>query len=306
MGKAVQFDRYGDISELHWVDIPTPQPAPDRVLVEVRAAGINPGEAAIRKGLMKDIYPATFPSGEGSDLAGIVLAVGDKVKDFKPGQEVLGWSDERSSHATHVSVPARQLLPKPASIPWDVAGALYVAGVTAWSAVNALQVHAGETVVVSGAAGGVGSIAVQLLLVRGAKVIAIASERNHEWLRSLGAFPVAHDERTFQRVRDAASGDVQAWLDAFGGGYVKMAVELGVKPSRINTIIDFQGAREFGARTQGLSGAPAREALAQVVELIDQGKLRVFIAATYPMEKVREAYGELEKRRTRGKIVLVN
>src|SRR3984885_3356236 len=132
MPRAVRFDRYGDIDVLHVVDVERPTPGPGEVLVRVKAAGINPGEASIRKGLMDKLFPATFPSGEGSDFAGVVEEIGPGVEEFAVGDEVLGWSDQRSSHAELVVVPATQLIPKPAGVSWEAAGALYVAGATAW------------------------------------------------------------------------------------------------------------------------------------------------------------------------------
>ena len=122
----------------------------------MQAAGINPGEASIRKGLLDAVFPATFPSGEGSDLAGVVHQLGAGVTDFSVGDEVVGWSWQRSSQADYVSVPAVQLIPKPPALTWPVAGSLYVVGVTAYAAVRAISVQPGETVVVSAAAGGVG------------------------------------------------------------------------------------------------------------------------------------------------------
>lgn len=307
MSRAVRFDAYGDIDVLKVVEVPMPTPGPDRVVVEVRAAGINPGEAAIRRGVFKDMWPAHFPSGEGSDFSGVVTAVGDKVKDFKVGDEVLGWSDERSSHATHVSVPSTHLVRKPPRLSWEVAGSLYVAGLAAWASVDAVKPKSGDTVVVSGAAGGVGSIAVQLLLLRGARVIAIASEKNHEWLKKLGAIPVHHDEKTLQHIREAApEGRVDAWVDAFGSGYVDMAIQLGVPPQRINTLIDMQAARKHGAQMRGTAAVASASVLEKLAGLVADGKVEVPIAARYPLDQVREAFTELEKRHTHGKIVLVN
>jgi NADPH:quinone reductase-like Zn-dependent oxidoreductase len=307
MSRAVQFDHYGDVSVLHVVEVSTPTPGPDRVVVEVRAAGINPGEAAIRRGAMDKMFPAHFPSGQGSDFSGVVTAVGDKVKDFKPGDEVLGWSDERSSHATHVSVPSSHLARKPKQLSWEVAGSLYVAGLAAWASVEAVHPKQGDTVVVSGAAGGVGSIAVQLLLLRGARVIAIASEKNHAWLQKLGAIPVNHDEQTLRHIREAApQGRVDAWVDVFGGGYVDMATQLGVPRERINTIIDFEAAKKHGVQTRGTQSIASANVLEQLAKLVAEGKVEVPIAARYPLDQVREAFSELEKRHTRGKIVLVN
>jgi NADPH2:quinone reductase len=306
MSRAVQFEQYGDVSVLHVVEVPMPSAQPGRVVVEVRTAGINPGEATIRSGALEDVFPAHFPSGEGSDLAGVVVAVGAGVTNVEPGQEVLGWSDERASHATHVSVPAEHLVQKPAGLSWDAAGSLYVAGMAAWASVEAVKVKQDETVVVSGAAGGVGSIAVQLLVLRGARVIGIASEHNAAWLRHLGAIPVVHDERTIEHIRVVAPAGVDAWVDVFGHGYVTMAVELGVEPGRINTTIDFQAAKKFGAQTRGTQSVGSADNLAKLAALVAEGKVRIPIAAKYPLDQVRDAFRELEKRHTRGKIVLVN
>src|SRR3984957_11019312 len=162
MSKAVQFDSYGGIDVLEVRDVPRPVPAAGEVVVEVRAAGINPSEAVIRSGALHHMFPATFPSGQGSDLAGVVAELGAGVNGFAVGDEVIGFSMKRSSQAEYVSVPATQLTPRPPTVSWEVAGALFVAGVTAYAAVRAVQLAPGSTVAIAGAAGGVGSIAVQL------------------------------------------------------------------------------------------------------------------------------------------------
>jgi NADPH:quinone reductase-like Zn-dependent oxidoreductase len=178
--KAVRFDHYGGIDVLKVADVPRPAPGPGQVLVQVKAAGINPGEAKIREGLLHSRWPATFPSGEGSDLAGIVAQIGDRVTGFAPGDEVIGFTDNRASQAEYVVVEEKNLAAKPAGVPWEVAGALFVAGTTAYAAVRSVALSTGDTVAVSGAAGGVGSIAVQLARRAGATVIGLASEANHE------------------------------------------------------------------------------------------------------------------------------
>ena len=162
MSKAVQFDQYGDVDVLDVRDVEKPVPAEGEVLVAVKAAGINPGEAAIRRGVMHERWPATFPSGQGSDLAGVVAEVGRGVDAFAVGDEVLGFTEQRASHAEFVVVPAENLTAKPAGVPWDQAGSLYVVGTTAYAAVRSVALAPGDTVAVAGAAGGVGSIAVQL------------------------------------------------------------------------------------------------------------------------------------------------
>lgn len=305
--RAVRFEGYGDRDVLYVTDVPRPDPSPDGVVVEVRATSINPGEAAIRSGALAEVFPATFPSGEGSDLAGVVTAVGDRVTGVEVGDEVVGWSDERAAHATHVAVPASQVVPKPAGLEFDVAGSLYVAGMAAVASVESVDPQAGETVVVSGVTGGVGVIAAQLLQRRGVEVVGIASERNQEWLRSLGVTPVAYGEdpaATLARVRDAVPDKVHAWIDLYGGGYVAQAIELGVPAERINTIIDVAAVREHGVRNDGTGTAASAENVAFLADLAADGALEIPIAATYPLDRVRDAFAELEQRHTRGKIVL--
>ena len=164
MARAVRFDRYGDRDVLYVADVAVPEPATGEVVVEVRSAGINPGEAAIRNGALQASFPATFPSGEGSDRAGVVSSVGDGVTEFAVGDEVLGWSWRRSSHAEYVAVPVTQLIQKPAESSWRLPARLYVVGCTAFAAVRAVGAEQGDTVAVSGAAGGVGTVVVQLLV----------------------------------------------------------------------------------------------------------------------------------------------
>ncbi len=190
--RAVRFDRYGGPDVLYVADVPTPRPGPGEVLVEVRAAAINPGEAAIRSGAMDPQSTGSFPSGEGSDLAGVVVAAGPDVTAFGLGDEVLGYSWTRSSHATHAAVPATQLIRKPSGMAWEVAGSLYVVGVTAYAAARAVGAGPGDVVAVSAAAGGVGRVLTQLLVHRGARVLGIASNANAGWLTAHGAVPVEY------------------------------------------------------------------------------------------------------------------
>ena len=302
--KAVRFDGYGGIDVLRVADVDRPVPGAGQVLVEVRAAAVNPGEAAIREGVFADRWPATFPSGQGSDLAGVVVEVGAGVDGWAAGDEVIGYTDNRASQAEYVLVDAAHLVSRPAGVSWDAAGSLYVAGTTAWAAVRAVSPAEGDTVVVSGAAGGVGSLAVQLARLAGARVIGLASEPNHGWLRDHGVVPVAYGPGVEDRIREASGGRVDAFVDTFGGGYVDLAVALGVAPERIDTIIDWEAAGRHGTRTDGNLVGAAGGGLAEVAALVDKGLLEVPIARVYPLAEVRDAYRELARRHTRGKIVL--
>jgi NADPH:quinone reductase-like Zn-dependent oxidoreductase len=302
--KAVRFESYGDIDVLNVVEVPDPVAGPGEVLVRVKAAGISPGETMIRKGYLHELWPATFPSGQGSELAGVVEQVGEGVDDWNAGDEVIGFTDNRASQAELVVVPATNLVRRPAAVSWDAAGALFAVGSTGWAAVRAVGVSSGDVVVISGAAGGVGTVAVQLARNAGATVIGLASEPHHDWLRDHGAIPVTYGDGVAERIREAADGRVDAMIDTFGSGYVDLAVELGIAPERINTLIDYQAAGRVGAKTEGSSVGATAAVLAELVQLIEDGMLEIPIADTYPLDQVRAAYTELEKRHTLGKIVL--
>ena len=304
MPQAVRFDEYGGIDVLRVTEVDRPVPGPGQVLVRVKAAGINPGEAKIRQGMLAQRWPTTFPSGEGSDLAGVVEELGPGVTGFAVGDEVIGFTDNRASHAELALVEAANLIPRPAGVSWEAAGSLYVAGATAWAMVHAVAAGPGDTVVVSGAAGGVGSIAVQLAKIAGATVIGLASEANHPWLSSHGVIGVSYGEGVAGRIRAASGGRVDAFLDTVGGGYVQLALELGVRPERIDTIADFEARAKYGVKADGSAAGATAEVLAVLAGLIDSGRLEIPIASVYPLARVRDAYRELEQGHTRGKIVL--
>ncbi|MEY9964305.1 NADPH:quinone reductase-like Zn-dependent oxidoreductase [Streptacidiphilus sp. MAP12-16] len=305
MPKAVRYDEFGGIDVLRVDEVERPVPGDGQVLVRVKAAGINPSEAVIRTGALAHLFPSTFPSGQGSDLAGVIEEIGAGVAGFSPGDEVIGFTQKRASQAELVLVEAGDLTRKPEKVSWEVAGSLYVVGVTAWGAVHAVQPKEGETVVISGAAGGVGSLAVQLARRTGATIIGLASESNHDWLKSHDVIPVAYGEGVADRIRAAAPSGVDAFIDTFGDGYVELALSLGVATDRIDTIADFAAAEKYGVKTDGGTAAgPGAKVLAELAALIADGHLDVPVANVYPLAQVRGAYTELERRHTHGKIVL--
>ena len=306
MPRAVRYDEYGGIDVLEVVDVERPVPGPGQVLVRVKATAVNPGEAAIRKGLLHDRWPSTFPSGQGSDLAGVVEEVGPGVEGFAVGDEVLGFTYDRSSQAELAVTDASKLTHRPAGVPWAAAGSIFIAGTAAYASVRAVDPHPGDVVVVAGAAGGVGLIAAQLARNAGAKVIGLASEPHHAWLAENRIVPVTYGSGVADRIRAAApEGQVDAFVDAFGDGYVDLAIDLGVKPDRINTVIDFAAAQRYGTNADGNASADSAEVLAELAGLIADGRLEIPIARTYPLDEVRQAYAELEQRHTNGKIVLL-
>ena len=305
--KAVRFDQYGPVGVLDVRDVPTPEPGPGQVLVRVNAAGINPGEAKIREGLLDALWPATFPSGQGSDFAGVVERIGPGVQNVAAGDKVIGWVDTRSSQAEYVVADEQNLAPKPSGLPWEVAGAIPVVGFTAWAMVRAVDLKPGDTVVVVGAAGGVGSLAVQLAKRKGATVIGLAGPSNHDWLTRHGVIPVVYGDGVADRIRAAAApAMVDAFLDTYGGDYVELALnDLKVAPERIDTVVRFDAVAKYGVKADGNGAGASAATLEELAGLVAAKELELPIARTYPLTEVGAAYAELAKGHIRGKIVLI-
>jgi NADPH:quinone reductase-like Zn-dependent oxidoreductase len=305
--KAVRFDQYGPVGVLDVREVPTPEPGQGQVLVQVKAAGINPGEAKIREGALHERWPATFPSGQGSDFAGVVERVGPGVDAVAAGDKVIGWVDTRSSQAEYLVADQQNLAPKPSGLPWEVAGGIPVVGFTAWAMVRAVDLKPGDTVVVAGAAGGVGSIAVQLAKRKGATVIGLAGPSNHDWLTRHGVIPVAYGDGVADRIRAAAApAAVDAFLDTFGGDYVELALnDLKVRPERIDTVVRFDAVAKYGVKAEGNAAGASAATLEELARLIASKDVELPVARTYPLAEVGAAYAELAKGHLRGKIVLI-
>ena len=304
--KAVRFDEYGPASVLEVRDVPIPEAGPGQVLIRVKAAGINPGEAKIRDGSLHERWPATFPSGQGSDFAGVVERLGAGVTAVAERDDVIGWVDTRSSQAEYVVADQDDLARRPSGLPWEVAGAIPVAGFTAWAMVRAVDLKPGDTVVVSGAAGGVGSLAVQLARRAGATVIGLAGPSNHDWLKRHDVIPVAYGDGVADRIRNAGPGRIDAFLDTFGGDYVELALnDLGVSKDRINTVVRFDAPAKYGVKAEGNAAGASAATLEELARLIAAKELELPIARTYPLAEVATAYAQLAKGHIRGKIVLI-
>ncbi len=305
---------YGGPEVLSLLEEPTPVPGAQEVLVQVRAAGVNPADyKSVRGDFGAD--PARLPLRVGSEAAGVVLDVGEEA--FGPagpiaiGDEVIAFRAP-GAYATALVVPASAVVPKPGALPWEQAGGLMLAGVTAVHALRAVGLTAGETVLVHGAAGGVGHLAVQLAAGLGATVVGTASAGKHELLRELGAIPVAYGLGLVDRVRAAAPAGVTAAVDAVGSDEaVGASLELVADKARIATIAAYERGKEAGIKILGGfpgadRGTEIREAARlELVEAAGAGKLRVLVAATYRLEDAAEALREVMAGHVTGKVVLL-
>ena len=230
---------------------------------------------------------------------------GPGVTGVSIGDEVIGFTDDRASQAEFVLAEQQNLTPRPAAVPWEVAGSLFVAGSTAYAAVRAVGASSGDTVIVAGATGGVGSIAVQLTRLAGATVVGLASEAGHDWLTGHGVIPVSYGEGAADRIREAAGGKIDAFIDAFGAGYVQLALELGVRPERIDTIANFSAVEQYGVKAEGSAAGASASVLAELAAMIAAGQLEIPVAATFPLSQVQDAYRRLAEGHVIGKIVLL-
>ncbi|MBD9723644.1 NADP-dependent oxidoreductase [Streptomyces caniscabiei] len=297
--KAILFDRFGGTDVLHEADIEVPQPGPGQVRVRVRAAGLNALDGKIRSGAMEAAFPTPLPAVPGAELAGVVDALGEGVQDVQEGDEVLGWSDT-GSYAQYAL--ATTVAPKPAGLDWQHAVALPVASETAERVLDLLGVAAGETVLMHGAAGAVGTLAVQLATARGARVIATAGPANQDYLTSLGATATLYGEGLVERVRALSPKGVDAVFDLAGKGALEDSITLRGGTERIVTIADFR-AHQLGITFS--SGGQERSAarLAALAQDAATGKLVTTVNA-YPLDQAAKVQQISDAGHVRGKLVL--
>ncbi|WP_285028822.1 NADP-dependent oxidoreductase [Mycolicibacterium sp. lyk4-40-TYG-92] len=304
MSRTVQFAEYGTPEVLRVVDAEPPVPGPTQVRIAVRAAGVNPIDWKIVAGYMRELIPLELPAGVGSDVAGVVDAVGSEVTEWAVGDEVLGRSTT-GAFADYALAESADVVRKPAGVSWDVAGSLAGAGGTAYAVLKKLGVKAGETLLIHAAAGGVGTFAVQLAKAQGVNVIGTAGESNQEYLRSLGATPVVYGDGLLERVRAAAPGGVDAVLDASGRGEIPLSIELTGNPGRVLTLVAFDAAATGIQVHAGGSGSELGAALRELAALAGQARLVVPISQTFPLTEAAAALSASMTGHGHGKIAIV-
>ncbi|WP_348790041.1 NADP-dependent oxidoreductase [Leifsonia sp. NPDC080035] len=313
MATQVQYTRLGGPEVLEVVEVPDPQPPAGGVVVAVRAAGVNPIDGKLRSGV-RPSPPITEPRVPGSDAAGVVVAVGEGVDDWREGDEVV-VRNARGAYTTHLVAGASQLVRKPAGVTWEQAAAIGVPVGTAYQALISLGVVDGTTLLIHGGSGSVGRAAIQLARRLGATVVATASPANHERLRALGAHPVAYGPGLVDRLREAAPRGYDLILDAVGTDEaLNASFELVDDRSRIGTIVAGPRAAELGIRAWGggnpIPMTPTENALrddayAIALDLIAAGEFEVDIARTFPLREAAEAARLVESGHPGGKVLLL-
>ncbi|WP_086771078.1 NADP-dependent oxidoreductase [Streptomyces bobili] len=304
--KGISYNRYGGPEVLEYGEVRDPKVGPDSVLVKVRAAAVNPVDWKCRAGYLDGALEAVFPVVPGWDVSGVVVQPGPAVGEFSVGDEVIGYVREdflsRGTFAEYVAAPVRTLARKPRNLTWEQAAGLPLVGLTAYQVLTkALQVKRGETVLIHAAAGGVGSIAVQLARHLGARPIGTASEANHDFVRSLGGEPVTYGDGLAERVRGLAPEGVDAAFDTIGGDTLKTSANLLAPEGRLVSIADGDVV-DYGGHYSFVRPDP--DDLTRLAELAEQGVVSVHVSETFPLDRAADAHRRSEEGRTRGKIVV--
>jgi len=302
--KAITYSEYGNLDVLEYGDQPMPKVGPGMVLVKVKAAAVNPVDWKIMAGGLDALMDLQFPAVPGWDVAGVVESVGIDSRQFQPGDEVIAYGRKDYVHggsfAEYIALPERVLAKKPAALDWNEAAGLPLAGLTAYQVLNRLGLKSGEAVLIHGGAGGVGSLGIQIAVALGASVIATASEKNHEFLRSLGAEPVAYGDGLADRVRALRPDGVEVVAD-FVGGNLEATLAVLAENGRHASIAD-SDVEEHGGQCMWVT--PVGSDLQELADMADSGKLRVEVAEVFPLEKAADAFRSNMEGHTRGKIVV--
>ncbi|PYC79443.1 alcohol dehydrogenase [Streptomyces tateyamensis] len=304
--RAVTYDSYApDNSRLHYGEVPDPKVGPGQVLIQVRAAAVNPVDWKVMAGGLDGMMDTVFPVVPGWDVAGVVVRTGPDTPEFAPGDEVMAYARkdwvQAGTFAEYVTVAAPSVARKPVALDWAQAAGLPLAGLTALRSLKRLGVGSGDVLLVHGAAGGVGSMAVQLAGDRGARVIGTASERNHAFVRELGGDPVSYGDGVVERVRALAPDGVSAVAD-FVGGQLETTLAVLADGGRHVSVAD-PGVEQHGGHWIWVR--PDGAELAELAAAVDRGALTVEIAQTFSLEQVGEAFDASRTGHTRGKLVIV-
>lgn len=299
--KAVQFAEYGGPEVLKVVDIEEPHSRAGQIRITVRAAGVNAFDWKIRSGALATVMPINLPAGVGMDASGVVDEVGDGVEEVAVGDEVFGTAATGAAAQYAVLV---EWAKKPGSLSFEEAAGYPMSTETARRALNLLPLEPGQTLLINGAAGGVGLAAVQFALAGGATVVGTASEVHHQYLRSLGAIPTTYGQGLVGRMRDVAPHGVDVAFDAVGSGILPELIELTGNAGKVITIADSRAA-EYGVRfTGGRGPGHAPEARAEAAALFEQGKFRMPVEETFSLENIGAAQAKSEQGHVLGKFIV--
>jgi NADPH:quinone reductase-like Zn-dependent oxidoreductase len=297
--KAVQFSEYGGPEVLHVVEVDEPHAGPGQVRIAVRSAGVNPSDWKRRAGQYRDFEEVTFPSGVGVEASGIVDEVGPGVSKASVGDAVFGFGEDTMAQYAVLTHWAR----KPDDLSFEIAGGLPVIVETAWRSLEEVGVKSGETLLVSGAAGGIGSAVIQFARHRGITVIGTASAPKHDYLRGLGAIPTTHGPGLAERVRQLAPEGVDAALDLAGSGIIPQLIEIVGDPWRVLSVADFAAPR-YGAKFSAGPPKNPERVFADVVRLCSEGLFRLRVEQTFPLEQTAKAQEVSAKGHVMGKLII--
>ena len=309
--RAIAVREWGGVERLEVMDLEPPPVAPDGVLLRVRAAGVNPVDAKIRAGSLAGAFPYHFPVVPGWDAAGIVEAVGPAVTWFRPGDRVYGYCRRHDlqygTYAEYTTVPEGFLAHLPRELSLEEGAAIPLAGLTAHQSLEIIGLRGGETLFVTGGAGGVGHLAIQLAVARGARVIATGSPANHDFLRTMGAEPLDYrDLDAHARVREINAGlGADAALDLFGGPGREQAFAALRLGGRLVSVASPPPEAREGAEVHYAFVRPSGYDLGEHLNpLIQDGRLRPHVSEVLPLEHAAEAHRRVEAGHVAGKLVL--